>query len=219
MKNNSIFYEDDSLDDYEPLREASNAALNRIIRSMDNFSYVIISSDRHELTKEENLKRFSDFTKMAKNESFRYIPVKGGYLADGTIPVIENSIIIFNIGRDRNVHSSEELFDLGLKLCKYDLIQQDIKGNFIGDDPADVESFGQDSFLFKDENSPPTYYDKNGNKVSELSNNLKFNNKLEKYFTSLVKGDKRFTFKEVFIPRYPMSNSGFIVRYLQGELI
>ena len=84
MKNDSIFYEDDSLDDYEPLREASNAALNRIIRSMDNFSYVIISSDRHELTKEENLKRFSDFTKMAKNESFRYIPVKGGYLADGT---------------------------------------------------------------------------------------------------------------------------------------
>lgn len=219
MKNNSIFYGDDSLDDYESLREASNAALNRIIRSMDNFSYIIISSDRHELTKEENLKRFSDFTKMAKNESFRYIPVKGGYLADGTIPVIENSIIIFNIGRDRNVHSSEELFDLGLKLCKYDLIQQDIKGNFIGDDLADVESFGQDSFLFKDENSPPTYYDKNGNKVSELSNNLKFNNKLEKYFTSLVKGDKRFTFKEVFIPRYPMSNSGFIVRYLQGELI
>ena len=219
MKNNSIFYGDDSLDDYEPLREASNAALNRIIRSMDNFSYVIISSDRHELLKEENLKRFSKLKKIVKNAEFGYIPVKGGYLEDGTIPVIENFIIIFNIGRDRNVHSSEELFDLGLKLCKYDLIQQDIKGNFIGDDPADVESFGQDSFLFKDENSPPTYYDKNGNKVSELSNNLKFNNKLEKYFTSLVKGDKRFTFKEVFIPRYPMSNSGFIVRYLQGELI
>lgn len=219
MKNNSIFYGDDSLDDYEPLREASNAALNRIIRSMDNFSYVIISSDRHELLKEENLKRFSKLKKIVKNADFGYIPVKGGYLEDGTIPVIENFIIIFNIGRDRNVHSSEELFDLGLKLCKYDLIQQDIKGNFIGDDPADVESFGQDSFLFKDENSPPTYYDKNGNKVSELSNNLKFNNKLEKYFTSLVKGDKRFTFKEVFIPRYPMSNSGFIVRYLQGELI
>ena len=219
MKNNSIFYEDVSLDDYESLREASNAALNRIIRSMDNFSYVIISSDRHELLKEENLKRFSKLKKIVKNADFGYIPVKGGYLEDGTIPVIENFIIIFNIGRDRNVHSSEELFDLGLKLCKYDLIQQDIKGNFIGDDPADVESFGQDSFLFKDENSPPTYYDKNGNKVSELSNNLKFNNKLEKYFTSLVKGDKRFTFKEVFIPRYPMSNSGFIVRYLQGELI
>ena len=60
MKNNSIFYEDDSLDDYEPLREASNAALNRIIRSMDNFSYVIISSEDVSLDDYEPLREASN---------------------------------------------------------------------------------------------------------------------------------------------------------------
>ena len=215
MKNDSIFYQDVSLDDYEPLREASNAALNRIIRSMDNFSYIIISSDKHELSKEENLKRFSDFTKMAKGESFRYIPVKGGYLADGNIPVLKNALIIFNTELNRKPRSAEDLYNFGLRLCNYTAIPQDEHGDAL----IDIETCGQESFLFKEQHSAPAYYDNTGRQIKKFSNNLSLNDNLEHFFSTIIKDTKRFSFKEVFIPRYPMSNSGFIVRYLQGELI
>ena len=90
------------------LKEASKYALNRVFQNLEFHSYVVISSDRHELSKDENLKRFEKMKEVVKNAGFSYIPVKGGYLEnvpDGVdiedakarrkYQMYENSLIIF----------------------------------------------------------------------------------------------------------------------------
>ena len=197
MKKQEILF-GESVRGFEPLSEASRKSLNRVLHNIENMSYVIISSDRCELTKEENLKRFKRLKNIVKSENFSFIPIVGGY-----------------------IETDEELFNFGLQLCQYDLTQQDENGNFIGDDPTEVDSFGQESFLYKGTGDSPAYYNKEGVKTLQFGDDLKLNDLLAEFFTQLYpnKANRRFTYLESFIPEYPKFYSETHIRYLEGELV
>ncbi len=223
-------------------KEASRRSLNRVFHNLENFSYIMVSSDRGDLTHEQNLKRFAKLKKIVKDAGYSYIPVKGGYLEnlpddsdDDYVEVMENgaavkkrqayenSLIVFPFNGGKDAKSDEELFDFGLDLIQYDPVQQDKDGNFIGD-PADVESFGQDSFLYKDASTPATYYGKDGNEMFSVGNNYILNDAFADYFTQLARssGKKdmdKFTFTEAFIPSWHLSINEHHHRRLLGELL
>ena len=220
------------------LKEASKYALNRVFQNLEFHSYVVISSDRHELSKDENLKRFEKMKEIVRVAKFSYKPLKGGYLEnvpDGVdiedakarrkYQLYENSLIIFpshpTYCGPGHYKSDKELFDFGLRLCQFDSVQQNDEGKFIGDDPTDVESFGQDSFLYKDDSSV-AYYTKDGAKDFEVGDNYLINDGFQQYFTHLaysaVKDVNKFIFTETFIPSEPLGYSGRVVRAYKGEL-
>lgn len=231
---NEKVYHDEEREGYTSLNEASRRSLNRIFHNMDRFSYIIISVSRDKCTKSENKKRFEKLKQIVKENDYSYIPVKGSFIEDeeteNPVRVYEDSLVIFPIGRNKQPYmpieykTDKELFNFGLQLIQYDPIQQNEFGDFVGDDPSDVECFGQDSFLFKNKDGVPTYYDKNGEKVMEFPGKMNINDKLEKYFTQLWK-DKgkenigKFTFKEAYMTAEPVTYSGRHVRYLKGELL
>jgi len=223
-------------------KEASRRSLNRVFHNLENFSYIMVSSDRGNLTHEQNLKRFAKLKKIVKDAGYSYIPVKGGYLEnlpddsdDDYVEVMENgeavkkrqayenSLIIFPFNGGEDVKSDKELFDFGLELIQYDPVQQDSNGNFIGD-PADVESFGQDSFLYKDADSKAAYYLKDGSKDFDVGNNYILNDAFAQYFTQLarsngLKDKDKFTFTEAFIPSWHLSINEHRHRRHLGELL
>lgn len=220
------------------LSEASKKSLSRVFQNMEDLPYIMVSSDRHECTKEENIKRVKRLKEIVKEKGFSYIPVKGGYLETSKngeqAQVFENSLIIFWKESKENInnYSVEELsgiqdalFEFGLYLIQYDEELQDDNGNFISDDKVNVETFGQDSFLFKGDKGTfgkPAYYNKDGEKEFGFSGELDINNKLSQYFTQLVGGGldrKKFSFTEVYIPSEPRSYSERHIRYLNGELL
>lgn len=215
---------------YTTFREASRRSLNRVFNNLERFSYIILSSDRHELTKEQNKKRFAKLKQIIKDNDYSFIPVKGGYIEEsGNTPVYENSLIVFPVGRpkaheDKVIHSDEELFNFGLELIQYDPIQQNEEGEFVGPDPTDVECFGQDSFLFKGKDKIAAYYKKDGKKDFEVGNNYLVNDKFQQYFTQLQKDSGKenvgkFTFVESYVTIEPRTNNGRYGRYMQGELV
>lgn len=220
------------------LSKASKKSLSRVFQNMEDLPYIIVSSDRHECTKEENIKRFKRLKEIVKEKGFSYIPVKGGYLETNEngeqVQVFENSLIIFWKDSRTNIdnYSVEELsdiqdalFEFGLYLIQYDEELQDENGNFISDDKVNVETFGQDLFLFKGDKGTfgePAYYNKEGEKEFGFSGKLDINNQLSQYFTQLVGGGldrKKFSFTEVYIPSEPRSYSERHIRHLNGELL
>ena len=213
------------LNGFTPLNEASRRSLNRVFNNLERFPYVIISADRHELSKEQNLTRYDKLKKIVNNRGFSYIPVKGGFIEENdNQAVYENSLIIFPIGKNRKEKSEKELFFLGVELIQYDPIQQDENGDFVGDDPTDVESFGQDSFLFKGDGGVAAYYGKDGEKQFEVGNNYIVNDKFQQYFTQLWNSTGKdnvgkFTFTEAYITYEPRTVAGRHIRYLEGELL
>ena len=215
-------------------KEASKPSLNRLFQNLNKFSYVVISSDRHELSKYENLKRFKKMKKIVKNAGFSYIPVKGGYLEnvpDGVdiedakarrkYQMYENSLIIFPANGGKYLKSDKELFDFGLRLCQCDPVQQGDDGKFVGD-PTDVESFGQDSFLYKDDSSV-AYYTKDGKMDFQVGNDYLINDMFQQYFTQLAhsegKDADKFAFTETFIPSWHRTINEHRHRTYLGELI
>jgi hypothetical protein len=210
---------------FTKVNEASRRSLNRVFNNLEKFSYVILSSDRHELLKEQNIKRFDKLKKIVKENGFSFIPVKGGFIEEkGNSAVYENSLIIFPVGRNRGIKSDEELFNFALELIQYDPIEQNEDGDFVGEDPTDVECFGQDSFLFKGKGQIAAYYGKDGEKQFEVGNDYIVNDKFQKYFTQLWKDhDKdnigKFTFTEAYMTYEPRSVQGRHIRYLEGELV
>ena len=155
------------------------------------------------------------------------VPVKGGYIegADTDAPkqVYEDSLIIFPVGRDKDIKSEDELFNFGLQLIQYDPVQQNEAGEFVGD-PTDVECFGQDSFLFKGKDKVAAYYNKDGEKDFEVGNNYVVNDKFAQYFTQLAKDHGKenvgkFTFTEAYMTCEPRTIQGSHVRFLKGELV
>lgn len=230
---NEKVYHDEEREGYTPLNEASRRSLNRIFHNMDRFSYIIISASRDKCTDLQNKQRFEKLKKIVKENDYSYIPVKGSFIedeeSDNPVRVYEDSLIVFPIGRkgirnDNNYKSDEELFNFGLQLIQNDPIQQDEYGNFVGDDPADVECFGQNSFLFKGKDSAPAYFNKEGEKEMSFPGKMNINDKLETYFTQLWKdkgkeGIGKFTFKEACMTAEPLTYSGRHVRYLKGELL
>lgn len=233
MNRNKIFervYSESILDGYISLNEASRRSLNRIFNNLEKFSYIIISSDRGELSEKDNLKRFKKLKSIVNEMGYSFIPVKGGFIEEkDSTKVYENSLIIFPISKSKprekwGLHDDEELFNFGLDLIQYDPVQQNENGEFIGDDPSDVESFGQDSFLFKGNESIAAYYGKDGEKQFEVGNDYIVNDKFAQYFTQLVKDQGKddrgkFTFTEAYMTKEPMSIASRHVRYLEGELM
>lgn len=215
------------LDGYTSFKEASRRSLNRVFNNLEKFPYVIVSSSRNECSEEENRARFAKLKDIVKNNGFSFIPVKGGYIegADTDAPkqVYEDSLIIFPVGRDKDIKSEDELFNFGLQLIQYDPVQQNEAGEFVGD-PTDVECFGQDSFLFKGKDKVAAYYNKNGDKDFEVGNNYVVNDKFAQYFTQLAKDHGKenvgkFTFTEAYMTCEPRTIQGRHVRYLKGELV
>lgn len=216
------------LEGYTSFREASRRSLARVFGNMEKLSYIIVSGSRGDLSNDINKKRFQRLKDIVKDEGFSFIPVKGGFIEnkgeENESSVYEDSLIIFPIGRNNEKRTDKELFDFGLDLIQYDPMQQDEVGSWIGGDPANVVTFGQDSFLFKGENKAPTYYDKNGDAVYSFSGKLDINNGLAEYFTQLMKdvgknNIGKFTFKEAYVTYEPRSIQSRHIRYLEGELV
>lgn len=234
MKNNGIVEKVQhikKLEGYVSLDDACRRSLSRLFNNLRKFSFIIVSSDRGELTDSQNLKRFEKIKSIVNDSGFSYIPVKGKFMEEKSHKVVyENSLIIFPKGRDREflrgnrVITDDDLFKFGLELIQYDPIQQNKEGEFVGDDPSDVESFGQVSFIFKGENSKVETYDKNGEKDCELGNKFFLNDDLQDYFTQLFKSSGRpnegkFIFTETYMTAEPLSLEARHSRYLKGELL
>ena len=212
-----------NLSSYVALKEASRRSLTRVLNNLKRFSYILVSASRQSLSKNENETRFKLLKKFVKDERFSFIPVKRPYVElETNVQGLEDSLLIFPVGRNNTIKTDEELFSFGLSLIQFDEEQQDDAGNFIGD-PTKVTSFGQDSFLFESKNGKPAYYDKEGKEILSFSEDLEINNMLAEYFTQLInskgKNQNKFTFKESYISEEPQSVSDRHVRYLKGELL
>ena len=136
--------------------------------------YIIISACRGNLTEEQNDERTEELERRIRNAGYSFKRAFGNYVEEEKGQVSEKSFIVFNFYRDGQKGNFEDLKNFAIQLC------------------SDYE---QDSVLIKAPDGVPTYYDKNGNIVSnpkKSSNNATIDkNASDEYSASLrVKGDK-----------------------------
>ena len=136
--------------------------------------YIIISACRGNLSKEENDQRTEELEKKIRNKGYSFKRAFGNYIEENHGEVSEKSFIVFNFYRDGQKGNFEDLKNFAIELCS---------------------EYEQDSVLVKAPDGVPTYYDGNGNVVSnpkKSSNKTTVDkNASDEYSTSLrVKGDK-----------------------------
>jgi hypothetical protein len=147
-----------------------------------------------------------------KKSGFSYTPTYGGFIenlgSDNETTVYERSFIIYNKDKNGKNCNFNDLYKLGLELCK---------------------KYNQDSFLVQAPNENPKYIKKDGSLDFEFNGGKVFNDVSQEYFTDLHKnthkgGDitnrkpTRFSFTEAYINPKPQCYSERHVRWLNGEV-
>lgn len=142
--------------------------------------YCIVSACRGDKTHVENNARTKQLASDIKSAGYSYMPVYGGYIEDDNGEVLEASFVIFNYDNRGNSGDFEDLKSFAIEMCS---------------------KYNQDSILICEPGSVPTYYNRNGQIVSDpskSSDKVKVNDKNEPYFTKFKNKSKQFTYDIAF---------------------
>lgn len=173
-------------------------------RGADYFGFdKSIPNDRRQWN-EVNNERTRELVRLVQENGFTYTPSFGGFNEDGE-RVYEKSVIVYP-NKKNGERDFEGLFNFAIAMCKrYDQMSVLIKA------PYDV----------------PKYYTQDGNVDMEFSNDMKFNDIAQEYFTDLHKNTDtkispnskptRFTFLECYIGAKPQGYSERVKRDYCGE--
>lgn len=142
--------------------------------------YCIVSACRGDKTRVENNTRTKQLAADIKSAGYSYMPVYGGYIEDDNGEVLEASFVIFNYDNRGNSGDFNDLKSFAIDMCG---------------------KYNQDSILICEPGSVPTYYNRNGQVVSDpskSSDKVKVNDKNEPYFTKFKNKSKQFTYDIAF---------------------
>lgn len=159
--------------------------------------YCIVSACRGDKTRIENNARTKQLAADIKSAGYSYMPVYGGYIEDDNGEVLEASFVIFNYDNRGNSGDFNNLKSFAIDMCsKYD----------------------QDSVLICEPGNVPTYYNRNGQVVSDpskSSDKVKVNDKNEPYFTKFKNKSKQFTY-DIAFPDEDDELTSSLARILSG---
>lgn len=159
-----------------------------------------------------NKERVKDFIKILKQTDFSYTPTYGGFIenlgTENEQNVYERSFVIYNHHKDGSVGDFKDLYQFALEMAK---------------------KYNQDSVLIKAPTENPKYIKQNGEEDFGFSDEVKFNDLSQEYFTDLHKNthkggdisDKkptRFSFMECYINPAPQCYGERISRARNGEI-
>ena len=142
--------------------------------------YCIVSACRGDKTHAENNARTKQLAADIKSAGYSYMPVYGGYIEDDNGEVLEASFVIFNYDNRGNSGDFNDLKSFAIDMCG---------------------KYNQDSILICEPGNVPTYYNRNGQVVSDpskSSDKVKVNDKNEPYFTKFKNKSKQFTYDIAF---------------------
>lgn len=128
--------------------------------------FVILSANRSDKSKEENIKNTKKLITDIQEKYYRYLPVYGGYKGtDGVEDEYEPSFIVFPYNnKEKQWTDFNELKSFALQKCK---------------------DYDQDSIFVMEPDLAPNYLDRNGKKVNvNSSKELKVNDLTQSAFTS-----------------------------------
>lgn len=201
--------------------------VKRMIATHSNNGYIVISPcrsgsdfgidpDKNQHEKERlaqiNKDRVRSMIDDIKKSGFSYTPTYGGFIenlgSDNETTVYERSFIIYNKDKNGKNCNFNDLYKLGLDLCK---------------------KYNQDSFLVQAPNENPKYIKKDGSVDFEFNGGKVFNDVSQEYFTDLHKNTHKggditnrkptgFSFTEAYINPKPQCYSERHVRWLNGEV-
>tara|TARA_A100001515_G_C4538594_1_gene199417 strand:- start:202 stop:879 length:678 start_codon:yes stop_codon:yes gene_type:complete len=104
----------------------SETTLSRVMKKVQDgdMAFVVMSADRHENSKKENMEAYRQLQRMFSNEGFPFAKVQGGWQEQddegNLIDVVENSIIVYNEARpdkERAADSEKRLFALASEMA------------------------------------------------------------------------------------------------------
>jgi hypothetical protein len=184
------------------LKQINEITLNRIIGYHFKAGFIIISSERTEITDvAERNKRFKELKNDVRQAGYPFIPVMGGYQETNpetgelySEPSFERALFVFNEKPfTKAPKATDEIKSLGQELAN---------------------KYGQESFLYKPKGDAGEFYyvDKNGN-VTGTFNGASVNDMTQEYFTKLFhsknpdKTDRRFTLFEIYLQKAPVNAS------------
>jgi len=159
--------------------------------------YCIVSACRGDKTRVENNARTKQLAADIKSAGYSYMPVYGGYIEDDNGEVLEASFVIFNYDNRGNSGDFNDLKSFAIDMC---------------------DKYNQDSILICEPGSVPTYYDRNGQIVSDpskSSDKVKVNDKNEPYFTKFKNKSKQFTY-DIAFPDEDNELTSSLARILSG---
>lgn len=202
----------------------SEASLNRFNKHINDNVFIILSAYASTCTDKENEKRAIRLKQIINDAKLSYIPVYGGYTMDDNTFSYEESLVVFPFRYNtKEMITEDELFNIGLELIQFAPGQSEYE--FEGE-RIDVDSFGQESFLFKPQNGDAVFIRKNGevDKSIKPFSAVTFNDLSSKYFTALnkrngKKSNKSFVFRECFIRKPSKIPHEMWILNLRGELL
>ena len=159
--------------------------------------YGIISACRGDITRTENNFRTKELAANIKRAGYSYMPVYGGYIEDNNGEVLEASFVVFNYDNHGKSGDFNNLKSFLIEMCG---------------------KYNQDSVLICEPGDVPTYYNRNGQIVSDpskSSDKVKVNDKNEPYFTKFKNKSKQFTY-DIGFPDEDDSLTSSLAKVLLG---
>jgi len=167
------------------LIKIDETSLNRILSKHFKDGFIIITSERSEITDpEESNKRFKQLKIDITNAGYSYIPVWGGFTETNPEtgekydnPSLERALIVPNhkVNANEPYEDDSKLYDLGIRL---------------------TNKYNQECFLYKpqennkNKDTRARFVDGNGNVIATFDS-VSINDLTQKYFTKISKTPKK----------------------------
>jgi hypothetical protein len=166
----------------------NETTLKKLLTKHSDAGYVILTAFRGEFDYKQNVKRNQLLKADIDKSGYSYIPVWGGFIETDVESgeqkeVKERSFIILNFQRGTNepMGDSEDLKELGRKLCK---------------------KYAQESYLYKPQGKETkAYYLTATGKVDMAFSTATPTKSVDMYFTNLAKSSKKAVGKKAFTYR------------------